>query len=113
MSIEDIKARAIKTKLGEPLQITNPTREETKMLPLFPQDLPDKKFNRNGASICFVSENTLYVLPYHSENYVELLEEAGYERDENLYVPYSDGISYPEDHKNEWLKMMEKSRATA
>lgn len=113
MSIEDIKVKAISKRLGETLQIRNPLTEELEIIALFPQDLPDHNFNHNGAAICFVAENTMYILPFHGENYVELLEEAGFERNTSLYVPFSNGISYPEDHKKQWLEMMEKSRETA
>ncbi len=113
MSIEDAKAKAIKVRLGEPLLIRYPSTEKTETIPLFPNDLPDHNYNHNGAAICFVAENTMYILPFHGENYVELLEEAGFERNKSLYVPFSDGLSYPENHKEQWLKMMETSRKTA
>lgn len=112
MSIEDIKAKAIKVKLGEALEIKHPDGKY-EALPIFPQDLPANKFNHNGAAIVFVTDNTMHILPYHGENYVQVLEESGLERDTNLYVPYSNGMSFPPQQKDEWFEMMEKSRATA
>lgn len=113
MSIEDIKARAIKVRLGEALQIRHPDTEELETISLFPQDLPDKNYNQRGVSLCFVAENTMYILPFHGENYIELLEEAGFKRNIRLYLPFSDGVSYPKEYKKRWFKMMNKSIKTA
>lgn len=111
MSIEDIKARAITVKVGENLRIHTPNGENT--ISFSPEQMPEKAFNYNGASICFVVSKTMYVLPYHSENYVEMLTDSGFERNTSLHVPLSDGLSYPTTEKEKWLSMMEKSRATA
>lgn len=111
MSIEDIKARAITVKIGENLRIHTPNGENT--ISFSPEQMPEKAFNFNGASICFVASRTMYILPYHSENYVEILTDSSFERNPNLYVPLSDGMSYPIAEKENWLSMMEKSRATA
>lgn len=111
MSIEDIKAKAITVTVGENLRIHTPNGENT--ISFSTDQMPEKAFNYNGASICFVASRTMYILPYHSENYVQTLTDSGFERNTSLYVPLSDGFSYPTTKKEKWLSMMDKSRATA
>lgn len=112
MSIEGIKTKAIVVRLGENLRIHNPKNGEDNVISFSPEQMPEKSFNLNGASICFILDKTMYIIPCHKEDYVETLEDAGFVRNLSLYVPLSDGFSYPSDEKVKWLLLMEKSRET-
>lgn len=104
-----MKAKGISVRLGGILQIHTPNGR----MDFSPQQLSEKTFNYYGKSIYFFTSNTLYILPYHKENYVEILENSGFTRDHSLYVPLNDELSYPIAYKEKWVSMMKKSIGTA
>ncbi|MBQ2917594.1 MAG: hypothetical protein IJE59_05510 [Clostridia bacterium] len=112
MSIEGIKAKAIAVKLGESLRIHNPKDGLENVISFSPEQMPEMTFNFNGAAICFILDKTMYILPFHKEDYVGTLTSSGFKRNSSLYVPLSDGISYPTEEKMKWRLLMEQSRAT-
>ncbi len=109
MSIEEIKAKSISVRLGAGLQIYTPNGR----IRFCAYQLWEKTFNHYGEAIYFVESDFLYILPYHSENYVEILENSGFTRDPHLYVPLGDGVSYPIAYKEKWQSLMKESRETA
>ena len=109
MSIEELKAKGISVRLGSSLQIWTPNGR----IRFRAYQLWEKTFNHYREAIFFVVSDFLYILPYHSENYVEILENSGFTWDENLFVPLDDGVSYPIAYKKKWESLMKESKETA
>lgn len=110
MSIEDIKTKGISIRLGQLLHICTPP---SRVITFCAHQLSEKTFNYHREAIYFFTSDILYILPYHKENYVEILENSGFERDGSLYIPLGDGISYPIEYKEKWESLMKESKETA
>jgi len=71
----------------------------------------EKIYNLNGEVLAFTWEGDFYVVPFHSENYLEILEGLNYKKDKDLWVPFSEKNSYPIEDKLKWRMRMSISRS--
>lgn len=70
----------------------------------------ERRYNADGAALIFTYQGAWYIIPFHNEDYLSVLETEGYVEDGDIYVPCSDGFSYPTDKKKIWEILMEISR---
>lgn len=103
----------------ETLKKEGSVRIQPGMVAVFPQFRQEEplnltelapKFNgcyaTNNSTVCFVSDNEIFVTPCTHSVLLSLLS-AGF-REESFYVPFSNG-DYPKSEKFKWLYLREKA----
>ena len=92
------------------------------MITVFPQFSTEKtlnisemvpKFNgcyaMNNSTVCFISENKAYVIPY-TRNVMNVLHSEGFKK-EYFYVPFSNW-DFPKSEPSKWENLKERARET-
>ena len=72
----------------------------------------EKIFNCEGCTLAFSYKGGVAVTPFHGEKYPGLLKEYGYSFEPKLFVPLSDGKTFPVNEAKRWEELMAQSRAT-
>jgi len=106
IAMDSLKKEAVKVYYGMTVVYQNPSREEN----LNMSELASK-FNgcyaTNNSTVCFVSDNEIYVTPY-TRLTIKSLISAGFS-EKYFYVPFSNG-DYPKNEKGQWNLLREKAR---
>lgn len=106
INMDSLKADSVRVYLGMLVVFPQFSQEETlNVSGLAP------KFNRcfamNNSTVCFVSDNEVFVTPY-TRSVIRCLRSAGF-REESFYVPFSNG-DYPKTEQVKWNSLREKAR---
>lgn len=101
----DMIARAIEVVQDMEYNDGNGNTKKIKTIPN-----KEKVFNVKDEVLCFTWEENLYAVPYHQENYVKILEDLGYQKDDSIEVPFSTAGSFPLTAKLKWRFYMSLSR---
>ena len=101
----DMRARSIEIINGMEYDNGKGKTEKINSIPI-----KEKVFHVKNEVLCFTWEGRFFAVPYHNENYVEILEDLGYVDDELLEVPFTSKNSYPLTEKLKWKLYMSLSR---
>lgn len=92
-------------KITEKMKIFNVEKQTTETVPSELIHQRDEEFSIKGNEIAFTVDGNLYVTPY-SRTAKKLLEKKGF-REENFYVPFSDG-TIPKKETLFWSHLCQK-----
>ena len=106
ITIDSLKERAVRIYTGIISVFPQFSQEETlnvsELVPKF-----NGCYSTNNSTVCFVSDNEVYVTPYTS-SVMHSLTSLGFSK-EYFYVPFSNG-DYPKFEQSKWNSLLENAR---
>lgn len=108
-NLKQLKRNSIHARTGMPVRWPNQKRPGSlDVNKIVRGKESEHKFAQNNGIIAYVCDGKLYVTPY-THDAVLTLEEAGFVRTSNLYVPFSNGDLPQEGALNKWEHLIRRA----